>query len=224
MRLNNWPAPERPREKLLARGVQALSDAELLALFLRSGTRGRNAVDLGRELLRGYNGLRRLLDSPQPELCATKGVGPVSYVLLQAALELGRRYLQESLQRSDALQNPKIVKEYLRSRLRSYEHEVFTCLFLDNRHRVISCDEMFHGTIDSASVHPREVVKRALQRNAAAVIFAHNHPSGVAEPSRSDCELTRRLQQALQLVEIRVLDHFVIGDTDTCSFAESGLL
>ena len=224
MRLNNWPASERPREKLLVQGARFLSDAEILALFLRSGTREHNAVDLGRALLQKHNGLRSLLDTSCPELCATKGVGPVSYALLQAALELGRRYLQEPLQRSDALQNPSVVKEYLRSRLRKYEHEVFTCLFLDNRHRVISCDEMFHGTIDNASVHPREIVKRALRHNAAAVIFAHNHPSGIAEPSRSDCELTRRLQQALQLVEIRVLDHFVIGDTVTCSFAESGLL
>ncbi len=224
MSINTWPEAERPREKLEQRGAAALSDAELLAIFLRTGGRGKSAVDLARELLHHYNGLRGLLDADRRSLCGHKGLGASKFVHLQAGLELGRRYLATTLERSDALSSPADTRNYLRSRLRSYPHEVFACLFLDNRHRVISFDELFTGTIDSASVHPREVVRRALKHNAAAVILAHNHPSGIAEPSRSDEAITRRLTEALALIDVRVLDHIVIGDAETVSFAERGLL
>ncbi|MEX2517491.1 MAG: DNA repair protein RadC [Gammaproteobacteria bacterium] len=224
MSIHTWPAAERPREKLLTRGSAVLSDAELLAIFLRTGVRGKSAVDLARELLSETGGLRPLLDADQATLCAFKGLGTSKYVHLQAGLELGRRYLAATLEREDVLTSPQQTRDFLRSRLRGYTHEVFACLFLDNRHRVISFDEMFQGTIDSASVHPREVVRRALKHNAAAVILTHNHPSGVAEPSHSDQAITRRLIEALGLIDVRVLDHIVIGDGEAVSFAERGLL
>lgn len=224
MSIHTWPAAERPREKLLTRGSAVLSDAELLAIFLRTGVRGKSAVDLARELLSETGGLRPLLDADQAALCAFKGLGTSKYVHLQAGLELGRRYLAATLEREDVLTSPQQTRDFLRSRLRGYTHEVFACLFLDNRHRVISFDEMFQGTIDSASVHPREVVRRALKHNAAAVILTHNHPSGVAEPSHSDQAITRRLTEALSLIDVRVLDHIVIGDGEAVSFAERGLL
>jgi DNA repair protein RadC len=224
MAINSWPADERPREKLLSRGASALSDAELIAIFLRSGVRGKTAVDLARELLSRHGGLRGLLEADPQQLAQTRGLGTAKIVLLRAALELGRRYLAATLERADVLRSPRDTRDYLRARLRAYPHEVFACLFLDNRHRIISFDEMFTGTIDSAAVHPREVVKRALQHNAAAVILAHNHPSGVAEPSHSDLAITRRLKDALALVDIRLLDHLVIGDSESVSLAERGLL
>lgn len=224
MPITDWPPEERPREKLLLRGAAGLSDAELLAIFLRSGVRGVTAVDMARALLNEYGSLRALLETGKEQFCRGRGLGSAKYAQLQAALEIGRRHLYETLRRGDALSNPDATRDYLTARLRAYPHEVFACLFLDNRHRVISFDELFHGTIDSASVHPREVVKRALAHNAAAVIFAHNHPSGVAEPSRADEHLTRRLKEAMALVDIRVLDHFVIGDGNAISFAERGLL
>jgi DNA repair protein RadC len=224
MAINSWPADERPREKLLSRGASALSDAELIAIFLQSGVRGKTAVDLARELLSGHGGLRGLLETDPQRLAQTRGLGTAKIVLLRAALELGRRYLAATLERADVLRNPRDTRDYLRARLRGYPHEVFACLFLDNRHRIISFDEMFAGTIDTAAVHPREVVKRALQHNAAAVILAHNHPSGVAEPSHSDLAITRRLKDALALVDIRLLDHLVIGDSESVSLAERGLL
>ncbi len=224
MPITDWPVHERPRERLLAHGPAALSDAELLAIFLRTGVRGKTAVDLARELLSGYGSLRSLLDADRKQFCKGLGLGAAKYVQLQAVLEMGRRHLRETLERGDALSNPDETRDYLTVRLRGYTHEVFACLFLDNRHRIISFDEMFHGTIDGTSVHPREVVKCALGHNAAAVIFAHNHPSGVAEPSRADEAITRRLKDALALVDIRVLDHLIIGDGHTVSFAERGLL
>lgn len=224
MAINTWPHNERPREKLLERGPDALSDAELLAIFLRTGVRGKSAVDLARDLIAVHGGLRGLLEADRQSLCAHKGFGTSKYVQLQAGLELGRRYLAATLERSDTLSSPQDTRNFLRARLRGYPHEVFACLFLDNRHRVISFDELFHGTIDSASVHPREVVRRALKHNAAAVILAHNHPSGVAEPSNSDRAITRRLIEALALIDVRVLDHLVIGDAEAVSFAERGLL
>ncbi len=224
MPITDWPIEERPREKLLTRGPGALSDAELVAIFLRTGVSGKTAVDVARDLLRDLGGLGALLEADLEQFCHTKGLGRAKYVLLQAGLEIGRRQLEARLTRGDALANPQDTRSYLTARLRRYPHEVFACLFLDNRHRVISFDEMFFGTIDGASVHPREVVRRALDHNAAAVILAHNHPSGVAEPSRADQMLTRRLQDALALVDIRVLDHFVIGDGEAVSFAERGLL
>ena len=222
--IRNWPASERPRDRLLTQGPAALSDAELLALFLRTGIRGRNAVDFARELLQDFGGLRLLLDAEREVFCSRHGLGAARYAEFQAVLEMARRHLLQQLQRDDVLENPGITRNYLASRLRHYRHEVFACLFLDNRHRVLAFEELFRGTIDGASVHPREVVIRALHHNAAAIILAHNHPSGIAEPSRADISLTRRLVDALALVDIRVPDHLVIGDGEAVSFAESGLL
>jgi DNA repair protein RadC len=222
--IRDWPAGERPREKLLQRGPAALSDAELLAIFLRTGVNGKTAVDLARELLQTFGGLRPLLEADQTAFCAQHGLGQAKFAQLQTVLEMARRHLHEQLQREDALENPAATRRYLASRLRHYPHEVFACLFLDNRHRVIVFEELFRGTIDGASVHPREVVRRALQHNAAALILAHNHPSGVAEPSRADVQLTRRLVDALALVDVRVLDHLVIGDGEGTSLAERGLI
>ena len=219
-----WPPGERPREKLLAAGPGRLSDAELLAIFLRSGTAGRTAVDLARDLLVRFEGLRGLLSADRTAFCALPGLGPVKYAQLQAGLELARRHLEETLRRGPALASPDAVRRFLRARLRDLPHELFCCLHLDNRNRVIAFEELFRGTIDGASVHPREVVKRALAHNAAALILAHNHPSGVAEPSQADEVITRRLRSALALVDIRVLDHLVVGDGACVSFAERGLL
>jgi DNA repair protein RadC len=224
MPIKDWPAGERPREKLLQQGPQALSDAELLAIFLRTGVRGKSAVDLGRDLLSSFGGLRALLQADWRTFCQAPGLGMAKYSQLQAALEISRRYLLESLQREDVLTSPEVARSYLTARLRDRPHEVFACLFLDNRHRVICFEELFRGTIDGATVHPREVVKTALAHNAAAVILAHNHPSGVAEPSRADEMLTRRLKDALALVDIRVLDHIVVGEGNAVSLAERGLL
>lgn len=224
MSIRDWPDDERPREKLLRRGAAALSDAELLAIFLRTGIPGRSAVDLARDLLHQYNGLRHLLEADQQSFCQGPGLGPAKYVQLQAILEMSRRYLEAILQRDGVLQSVTDTRLYLVAKLRHEPHEVFACLFLDNRHRIISFEELFHGTIDGASVHPRQVVKRALFHNAAAVILAHNHPSGIAEPSRADEQITLRLKESLALIDVRVLDHFIIGDGETVSFAERGLL
>ena len=224
MPINHWPKLERPREKLLARGPSALSDAELLAILLRTGTRGKTAVDVARDLLHEFKGLRPLLETDAAIVCRFKGVGRTKYVSIRAAIELGQRYLEAGLQKKDVLTNPKSTRDYLTAQLRAYPHEVFACLFLDNRHHVLSFDKMFNGTIDGASVYPREVIKRALSHNAAAVIFAHNHPSGIAEPSAAGISLTQRLKTALELVDIRVLDHFIIGNLQAVSFAERGLI
>ncbi|MGH8322163.1 MAG: RadC family protein [Terriglobia bacterium] len=224
MAINDWPVAERPREKLLARGPQALSDAELLAIFLRTGVRGKTAVDLARELLVEFDGLRGLFAAERSRLCSAHGLGPAKYAQLQAVLEMARRHLGETLQRGEPLTDPAATRQYLITRLRDLPQEVFCCLYLDNRHRVIAFEELFHGTLDGASVHPREVLRKALGHNAAAIIFAHNHPSGVAEPSDADRRLTQRLKEALALVDIRVLDHFVVGDGKAVSFAERGLL
>ncbi len=223
MAITDWPVDERPREKLLQRGAHALSDAELLAIFLRVGIKGKTAVDLSRELLQGFGSLRQLFDADAQKFCAVHGMGEAKYVQLQAVLEMSRRYLAEKMRRGDSLADPDAVRFYLTAKLRDYRFEVFSCLFLDNRHRVIEYEEMFRGTIDGASVHPREVVRRALHHNAAAVIFAHNHPSGIAEPSQADERITQRLKDALHLIDVRVLDHFVIGDS-IVSFAERGML
>lgn len=223
MAITDWPQDQRPREKLLSKGSQSLSDAELLAIFLRTGMRGKTAVDLAQELLQGFQGLRQLLKADQQSFCQHAGLGTAKYAQLQAVLEMARRYLFENLQRGDTLSSPQDTRQYLSSQLRDYPHEVFAVLFLDQRHRVICFEELFRGTIDGASVYPREVVKKALQHNAAALIFAHNHPSGVAEPSQADEQITRRLIDALKLVDVRVLDHFIVGD-EVVSFAERGLL
>ncbi len=223
MAITDWPAEERPREKLLQKGATSLTDAELLAIFLRVGTRGVTAVDMADNLLTEHGSLRNLLAADMPKFCKSKGLGEAKFVQLQAVVEMSRRYFDEKLQRGEEITSASAVKDYLKSKLRDYQHEVFACLFLDNRHRIIKYEEMFTGTIDGASVYPREVVKRALSHNAAALILAHNHPSGVAEPSDSDKRITQRLKDALALIDVRILDHFVIGD-EVVSFAERGLL
>lgn len=224
MPIHRWPTQERPREKLLTQGASALSDAELLAIFLRTGRPGLSALDLARELLLQFGGLRGLLSADQTSLCAHAGLGPAKFAQLQAARALACRELKDTLQRGEALQHPEAARRLLHHHLRHRPQEVFCCLWLDNRHRLIAMQDLFHGSINSASVHPREVVRHALQHNAAAVILAHNHPSGVAEPSEPDKALTRRLQAALELIEVRTLDHIVVGDAECCSFAEMGLL
>ena len=222
--IKDWPASDRPREKLLRKGPEALSDTELVALFVRSGTRGRTAVDLARVAIVASGGLRGLLDLPWEDFCRLPGFGPARYVELQACLEIGRRHLATQLDRGEPLNSPDDTSRFLMAKLRHYPFEVFSCLFLDNRHRVIEFEELFRGTIDGTSVHPREVVRRTLNHNAAAVIFAHNHPSGVAEPSHADRILTDRLVSALSLVEVTVIDHLVVGDGECVSFVEHGLL
>ncbi len=224
MAISDWPAEERPREKLLARGADALSDAELLAIFLRTGLPGKSAVELARETLHHFDGLRGLLEADQKAFCTVKGLGEAKFVQLQATLELSRRHLLSTLQRGDALTSPAETRNYLSAQLRHKKREVFACLYLDNRHRVLGYEELFFGTIDGASVHPREVVRRCIAHNAAAVILAHNHPSGVAEPSRSDEDITHRLKEALALVDVRVLGHMVVGDGAITSLAERGLI
>lgn len=224
MAITDWPEAERPREKLIKLGASSLSNAELLAIFLRTGTPGMTAVDLSRQLLNQFGGLRALLNADQREFCKGYGLGLAKFAQLQAVLEIGRRHLQEGMERGESLTSASITREYLIAQLRDRQQEQFACLFLDSQHRVIDFEILFHGTIDSASVYPREVVKRCLQLNAAAVIFAHNHPSGVAEPSQADERITARLVAALALVDIRVLDHFVVGDGQLVSFAERGLL
>ncbi|QIK38997.1 JAB domain-containing protein [Caldichromatium japonicum] len=224
MSIRDWPEGERPREKLMRLGAGALSDAELLAIFLRTGVRGRNAVELARDLLAEFEGFSQLLTADPKRLCAAKGLGMAKYTQLQAALELSRRYLLTALSERDVLTNPDATRDYLKLRLYGSPHEVFACLFLDNRHRVIRYEELFRGTIDGASVHPREVVRRVIETNAAAVILAHNHPSGMAEPSEADLAITRRLKEALALIDVRVLDHIIVGDGRGTSFAERGLL
>lgn len=224
MSIRDWPEGERPREKLLDCGAHALSEAELLAILLRTGTRGLSALDVARGLLAEFGSLRGLLTAEKDLVCQAHGLGPARYAALQAAVELSRRHYRELMMAGSPLSNPRATREFLRMQLRDLPHEVFCCVFLDNRHRVIAFEELFRGTIDGASVHPREVVKRALAKNAAAVILAHNHPSGIAEPSQADELITRRLKEALGLVDIRVLDHLVIGDGVCESFAERGLL
>ena len=220
----DWPESERPREKLLARGARVLSDAELLAVFLRTGVRGRSAVDLARDLLRSRGSLRALAAARIEDFCDLHGLGPAKWAQLQASLEMARRVLAESLPARHALSDPAATRRYLSAWLRDRDREVFAALFLDSQHRVLAAEELSEGTVDAASVYPREVVKRALALRAAAVIFAHNHPSGVSEPSTADRMLTDRLKQALALVDVRVLDHFVIGEGVPTSFAERGWL
>lgn len=224
MAINDWPVAERPREKLLLRGSESLSDAELLAVLFGSGVRGVSAVDVARGLLTRFRSLRELLNAPREQFLAEHGFGPTRYTVLQAALELARRHYREEINAGPTLLAPQATRAFLVAQLRDRPHEMFCCLHLDNRHRLIAFEELFRGTIDGASVHPREVVKHALARNAAAVILAHNHPSGVAEPSQADELITVRLRDALALVDIRVLDHLIVGDGCCVSFAERGLI
>ena len=224
MGINDWPADARPREKLLQRGGQALTDAELLAIFLRTGLPGKSAVDLARELLGTFGGLAAICQANLDGFCAAPGLGPAKYAQLQAVLEMARRVLAEDIQRGDALASPAQVADYLRLLLKHKSHEVFGVVFLDAQNRVIAWEELFRGTLTQTSVYPREIVRGALGCNAAGVIFAHNHPSGVAEPSRADEMLTRQLKEALALVDVRVLDHFIVAGSRVLSFAERGLL
>ncbi|MBS3804010.1 MAG: DNA repair protein RadC [Oleiphilaceae bacterium] len=219
-----WPADERPRERLLAHGSDSLSDAELLAIFLRTGTAGQPVMAMSRALIEQFGGLRALMTASQQQFCGIRGLGNAKYAQVQAAMEMARRVMDEPLRQGNPLRSPEDTRAYLRSRLGTFPHEVFAGLFLDNRHRIIRYEELFRGTIDGAAVYPREVVRRALEHNAAAVIFAHNHPSGVAEPSQSDISLTSRLKEALGLVDIRVLDHMVVGHGEVISLAERGLM
>jgi DNA repair protein RadC len=223
MSIREWPCGERPREKLLQRGSAALSDAELLAVLLGSGIPGKDAIALGRELLQEAGGLGALLGRSDGPATA-RGLGPAKRARIAAALELARRCLGEQLQARPSLGSPRDSGEFLSARLRHLPYEVFGCLYLDNRHRVLAFEELFRGTVDGASVHPREVVRACLKHNACAVIFAHNHPSGVAEPSAADRAITRELREALQLVGVRVLDHLVVGQGAPVSMAERGLL
>lgn len=224
MAITDWPEDERPREKLLAHGAQALSDAELLAIFLRVGVAGKSAVDLARDLLTEFGSLNGIFGASRASLTAVNGMGDSKFAQLQAIFEMSRRALQEQMRERDALTSPQAVRDYLRLRLGSLSREVFLLLYLDAQNRVMASEELFAGTLTQTSVYPREVVKRALHHNAAAVIFAHNHPSGVAEPSHADEMLTRSLKDALALVDVKVLDHFIIAGNTAMSFAERGLL
>ena len=224
MAISHWPAAERPRERLIALGAGALSDAELIALFLRTGIAGKSAVELARELLAVFGGLAGLLSAEQAALRKVKGLGNAKFAQLAAVLELSRRTLAEQMRSRSALTSPQAVRDFLRLSLGSREHEVFIALFLDAQHRVLAAEELFRGTLTQTSVYPREIVKAALKANAAAVIFAHNHPSGVAEPSQADELLTRQLKESLATVDVKVLDHFIVAGRATLSFAERGLL
>jgi DNA repair protein RadC len=224
MGIRDWPQGERPRDRLLAHGAAALSDAELLALLVRTGIAGKSALDLARDLIARFGGLTGLFAAPATEVAAVRGFGPARYAVLASVVELARRSLVEEAAACDALASPQAVRDYLRLLLGGRPHEVFVGLFLDSQNRVLAAKELFHGTLAQTSVYPREVVKAALTHNAAAMIFAHNHPSGVAEPSRADELLTQALKQALALVDIRTLDHFVVAGGRLTSFAERGLL
>ena len=224
MAISDWPEGERPREKLLQRGAAALSDAELLAIFLRVGVTGKSAVDLARDLLRHFGGLTRLFNAAQAEFSAFPGMGPAKYAQLQSVLEMSRRALGEDMKRGDALNSPRAVRDYLRLLLGGRGHEVFMALFLDAQNRVLGAEELFRGTLTQTSVYPREIVIRALHHNAAGVILAHNHPSGVAEPSQADRWLTDQLKTALGLVDVKVIDHFIVAGSEGFSFCERGWL
>ncbi|HEX7815034.1 RadC family protein [Dyella sp.] len=223
MSIRDWPMLERPRERLLQRGPKALSDAELLAVLIGHGARGKDAIALGRDLIAASGGLHQLLTHPET-LRQVSGIGPAKQARLLSALELARRALGEELIARPTLNDPRDTGRFLSARMRHLPYEIFACIYLDNRHRVLAFEELFRGTIDSASVHPREVVRACLAHNASAVIFAHNHPSGVAEPSAADWSITRQLRDALKLVDIKVLDHLVIGASDPTSMAERGML
>ncbi len=224
MKLTDWPLAERPREKLLNSGPASLSDAELVAIFLRTGLPGKTVVDLARELLNAFGGLRPLLESGRQSFCAHPGLGVAKYAQLHATQEMARRHLQATLERGITICEPDTPRQFLSSRLRHFGQEVFACMYLDAQHRLIEFREHFYGTIDGASVYPRELVKAALECNAAAVILPHTHPSGIAEPSSADKAITCRIQDALALVDVRVLDHMIVGDADVLSFAERGLI
>ena len=221
--LKNWPSAERPREKLLALGAASLSDAELLAIFLRTGVKGCNVVDLSRNLLVSFGSLANVFRANQKEFCQHHGLGSAKYVQLQACLEMSKRYLAEKLvQQGSAITSSQVTKDYLASELRNETREVFAVLFLDNQHQVLKFERLFLGTLNAAAVYPRVVVEQALAHHAAAVILCHNHPSGIAEASVADKHITQKLEQALQLIDVKVLDHMIIAGNQCYSFAEHG--
>lgn len=224
MSIVDSPAPARPQDKLLTQGPESLTDAEIVAILVRTGSHGRSAIEVAKDLLLTYGGVRALLSADRNSACSHKGFGNASYATLQAAVELAQRCLAERMCHANALTSPQTARTYLQARLRDLPYEAFCCLYLDTKHRPITFKELFRGTIDGATVYPREVVRTVLANNAAAVIVAHNHPSGVAEPSAADQNLTRRLKAALALVDVRLIDHIVIGDGETVSFSERGLL
>lgn len=224
MPITDWPAMERPREKLLARGASALSDAELLAIFLRTGRPGVTAVDLARQLIDHFGTITAMLNTPMDEFCLAKGLGQAKYVQLQAVMELSKRHLREEASSGLAANSSAKVKQYLKSHLCDETREIFHVLFLDTQHQILASETLFQGTLSSAAIYPREVAKRALELNSAALILAHNHPSGVAEPSDADVQITKRIGEAVDLLDIRLLDHMVVGKGQIVSLAERGLL
>lgn len=224
MSIMDWPETERPREKLLAHGAAALSDAELLAILIRTGVRGKTALDISRELISKFGSLRQIIGASLEQFSKTLGLGITKYVQIQAAKELSVRCLRENVERGNALENPHAVQRYLSSKLRSYPYEVFSCVFLDNRHRFISFKELFYGSINEATVYPRELIREVYQTNAAAIILAHNHPSGVAKPSEADKRITQEIKSILSVIDVRLLDHIIVGDGQITSFASEGLL
>lgn len=224
MSIIHWPLNEQPREKILLHGAKHLSDTELIAIFIRTGVRGKSAVDIARELLCEYGSLKKLFNADPQQLFQKRGLGKAKYAMLKAAIELGRRYLEEDVILGEPLNNSVLTKQFLVNRLRDYQNEVFACLFLDIQNRMISFDELFYGTIDEANIYPREVVKRGLKHNAAKIILVHNHPSGSATPSQADVDVTQLLKKALALIEIPIIDHIIVGDRGCFSFAETGLI
>ena len=220
--ISQWPLHERPREKLLTKGAEALSDAELLAIFFRTGLKGKTAVDLARDVLQDYGGLRQLLGSSPQAFCKAHGLGMAKYVQLQASIELGKRVLKAKIDRQNVLTCPDDTRQFLMNQLRDKRQEVFACLFLNTKHHIIAYEELFQGTLDSAEVHPRIIVERTLHHNAAALILCHNHPSGNALPSYSDIQITRKIISALAFIDVRVLDHFIVGEGEVVSLAERG--
>jgi DNA repair protein RadC len=224
MAITDWPIDERPREKLLQRGAAALADAELLAIFLRTGVKGKSAVDLARELLAEHGGLCALMAASQERFCRSHGLGDAKYVQLQAVVEMSRRYLAEDLRQRPVFASAATTRQFLLAQLRQEVREVFAVMYLDNQHGLLVYEPLFYGTIDGAAVYPREIARRALELHAAALIVAHNHPSGVAEPSDADVRITKRIREALALLDIRLLDHCVVAGPEVISLAERGLL
>tara|TARA_R110001592_G_scaffold1874_11_gene11393 strand:- start:3115 stop:3810 length:696 start_codon:yes stop_codon:yes gene_type:complete len=224
MAITDWPADERPREKLLQRGAAALADAELLAIFLRTGVTGKSAVDLARDLLQEHGGLSALIAASREQFCASHGLGDAKFVQLQAVVEMSRRYLAEALRQRPVFSSAASTRQFLLAQLRQEIREVFAVMYLDNQHQLIRYEPLFYGTIDGAAVYPREIARRALELHAAALIVAHNHPSGIAEPSDADIRITRRIRDALALLDMRLLDHCVVAGPEVISLAERGLI
>ncbi len=224
MPIKDWPEADRPRDKLFMHGERALTDAELIAIFIKTGVRGKTALDLAKELLMEHGSLKKLLNASATNVIRKKGMGEAKYAALRAAIEIGRRYFHVTLPVGIKLNNSCHTRQFLADRLRDHPNEVFGCLFMDTHFRLICFEELFHGSVNEANVYPREIVRRGIAHNAAKIILAHNHPSGLATPSRADREVTTVIQQALALINIDVVDHIIIGNPDIFSFAEAGYL